>query len=77
MYTQKKGTPVFVNFTQFEQQYGLVYTDEALNVFSDYIATRGCKSANGDVVDSSDQRNTLLNHVRWCLKFQCLSWALV
>jgi len=28
-------------------------------------------------VDSSDQRNTLLNHVRWRLKFQCLSWALV
>ena len=45
----KKGTPVFVNFTQFEQQYGLVYTDEVLNVFSDYIATRGCKTANGDV----------------------------
>ena len=28
-------------------------------------------------VDSSDHRNTLFNHVRWCPKFQCLSWALV
>ena len=46
----KKGTTFFVNFTQFEQQYGLDYTDEVLKVFSDYIATRGCKTANGDVV---------------------------
>ena len=42
----KKGTTFFVNFTQFEQQYGVVYTDEALKVFSDYIATRGCRTAN-------------------------------
>jgi hypothetical protein len=45
----KKGTTFFVNFTQFEQQYGLDYTDEVLKVFSDYIATRGCGTAQGDV----------------------------
>ena len=28
-------------------------------------------------VDSSDQRNTPFNDVRWRPKFQCLSWALV
>ena len=28
-------------------------------------------------VDSSNQRNTLFNHVRRCLKVQCFSWSFV
>jgi len=28
-------------------------------------------------VDSSNHCNTLFDHVRWSLKFQCLSWAFV
>jgi transposase len=27
--------------------------------------------------DSSQQSNTLFNHVRWCFKFQCFSWTLI